>query len=89
MSKPRRLSGSRGGVIMVWIRCCPRCKGDVQDNRDTYGNYFVCVQCGYYLTNFEEICLRHLTSFRSLAGSIIVDGGVESSMTGVPEEVQK
>jgi len=38
---------------MVWIRFCPRCRGNLQDNQGIYGSYIVCVQCGDYLTNAE------------------------------------
>lgn len=32
---------------MMYLRGCPRCKGDLQVNRDTYGSYRKCVQCGH------------------------------------------
>ena len=29
------------------FKACPRCKGDLSVNRDLYGNYKECLQCGY------------------------------------------
>lgn len=32
---------------MLDLRDCPRCHGDVRTNRDVYGEYRECLQCGY------------------------------------------
>jgi Zn ribbon nucleic-acid-binding protein len=32
---------------MLELRRCPRCRGDVRTNRDVYGEYRECLQCGY------------------------------------------
>ena len=40
------------------------------DNRDIYGRYFVCTQCGYYLTDSEEARLVRSTGHGSPAGPI-------------------
>ena len=32
---------------MLSLKACPRCGGDVNSNRDIYGHYKVCLQCGY------------------------------------------
>ncbi len=32
---------------MVRFKSCPRCKGDVLLDRDVYGWYQHCLQCGY------------------------------------------
>ncbi len=29
------------------LRGCPRCRGDLRQNRDMYGEYRQCVQCGF------------------------------------------
>ncbi len=34
---------------MVYFKGCPRCKGDMHLNRDMYGQYKECLQCGYML----------------------------------------
>jgi len=38
---------------MLRIKGCPRCKGDIKKNSDTYGSYLECLQCGHmiYLSN--------------------------------------
>ncbi len=32
---------------MVWLKECPRCQGDLFLDRDHYGEFKTCVQCGY------------------------------------------
>jgi len=32
---------------MLFLKCCPRCKGDVYLNKDTYGHFVECLQCGF------------------------------------------
>ncbi len=32
---------------MASSRSCPRCRGYMQNNRDIYGEYRECLQCGY------------------------------------------
>ncbi len=29
------------------FKACPRCRGDMHSNRDMYGEYKECLQCGY------------------------------------------
>ncbi|MEE2884598.1 MAG: hypothetical protein VX701_02770 [Chloroflexota bacterium] len=36
---------------------CPRCQGYMYMNRDTYGNYIQCIQCGHLID--VEIRLNH------------------------------
>ena len=31
---------------MLLFKACPRCGGDIQVNRDIYGDYKECLQCG-------------------------------------------
>jgi len=31
---------------MLWLKCCPRCGGDLYLERDVYGAYVACLQCG-------------------------------------------
>ena len=38
----------------VVLRGCPRCYGDLLLNRDGYGRYFSCFQCGYHSSADEE-----------------------------------
>ena len=30
---------------MIYFKSCPRCRGDVVDDEDTYGKYHKCMQC--------------------------------------------
>ena len=31
---------------MVFYRACPKCKGDMDTRRDSYGSFIECIQCG-------------------------------------------
>ena len=31
---------------MMLLKVCPRCRGDMFTNRDRYGEYRQCIQCG-------------------------------------------
>jgi len=43
---------------MFWLRCCPRCNGDLYEEIDRYGSYITCLQCGHHLTEADEVVLR-------------------------------
>ena len=32
---------------MFWFKLCPRCKGDLLEDRDQYGSFITCMQCGF------------------------------------------
>ena len=32
---------------MFWFKGCPRCSGDLFEDRDQYGPFVTCVQCGF------------------------------------------
>ena len=34
---------------MLMFKACPRCQGDMYINRDIYGEYKECLQCGLML----------------------------------------
>lgn len=38
---------------MFILKGCPRCHGDLCQDSDVYGDYMVCLQCGYYLSDNE------------------------------------
>jgi hypothetical protein len=44
---------------MFWFKICPRCCGDLSEDRDQYGRYISCIQCGHYLTEAEEVVLKY------------------------------
>ena len=41
---------------MLRLKSCPRCKGNIRFDRDQYGWYEECIQCGY-LRDLESIVL--------------------------------
>ena len=45
---------------MFWLKSCPRCHGDLFHERDHYGWYISCLQCGHHLNEVEEAVLRHV-----------------------------
>lgn len=69
MAGEKAMKSAEDRTAMIWLKRCPRCKGDIQDNRDIYGCYFVCIQCGYYLTDWEETRLRYSLGYRFQASS--------------------
>lgn len=46
---------------MLWLKGCPRCNGDLCEEKDMYGPYIDCLQCGHYLSEAEEVALRWYT----------------------------
>ena len=32
---------------MILLKGCPRCRGDLKTDKDFYGEYRECLQCGY------------------------------------------
>ncbi len=32
---------------MLWFKRCPRCQGDLANDRDCHGVYLYCLQCGW------------------------------------------
>ena len=43
---------------MFWLKGCPRCNGDLYEDRDIHGAYIACLQCSKYLTAADEAKLR-------------------------------
>jgi hypothetical protein len=43
---------------MVYLKSCPRCRGDVFTEHDLRERYLTCLQCGHVLTSQEESKLR-------------------------------
>ena len=33
---------------MFWFKLCPRCTGDLFEDRDQYGSFVTCMQCGFH-----------------------------------------
>lgn len=38
---------------MIMFKGCHRCHGDLYKDRDIYGEFVLCLQCGYYLSDSE------------------------------------
>ncbi|MBI4306598.1 MAG: hypothetical protein HY678_09810 [Chloroflexi bacterium] len=36
---------------MLYLKACPRCHGDVKFERDMYGHYLECLQCGFIISS--------------------------------------
>ncbi len=39
---------------MMWLKVCPRCKGDVYAEKDIFETYLKCLQCGHILNEAEK-----------------------------------
>lgn len=44
--------------MRFWLRGCPRCQGDVYEERGLGSVDMVCIQCGHILTVVQETALR-------------------------------
>lgn len=45
---------------MMWLKSCPRCdRGDLKEDKDMYGQYVHCLQCGHMLSEEEDVSLRY------------------------------
>jgi len=51
---------------MFWLRSCPRCQGDFYQDRDPFGYYLRCLQCGH-----EVQLLRSLGSEEQLSPTLL------------------
>jgi len=49
-----------------WLKECPRCRGDLREESDSYGRYISCMQCGYILGEAEKGRLRATGTLREL-----------------------
>ena len=52
---------------MLRLKACPRCGGDLHDNRDMHGCYAECLQCGY-MRDVEDPRLSRLLEFAAKRG---------------------
>ena len=46
---------------MVYLKACPRCRGDIFTETERREVYFSCLQCGHVLTPLEEKLLQFRT----------------------------
>ncbi len=40
---------------MFKLKACPRCQGDLREERDKYGSYEICLQCGYHRSDSADV----------------------------------
>ena len=45
----------------MWLKGCPKCKGDLVAEEDEYTGYVKCLQCGRILNSDEEEQLKALS----------------------------
>jgi hypothetical protein len=53
---------------MFWLKGCPRCGGDLYRDRDIYGQFVACLQCGRHLNGNEEAALGRADPNGTLLG---------------------
>ncbi|MBI2171596.1 MAG: hypothetical protein HYU30_06200 [Chloroflexi bacterium] len=56
-------------MTMLWFKQCPKCEGDLYLDRDRYGPFAACLQCGYYLSDVQMKVLLTLGDLRSPTGA--------------------
>jgi hypothetical protein len=59
--------------MRYWLKECPRCHGDLREERDIHGPYVACLQCGYILPPAAEVELMatdHLRRTREVEDAI-------------------
>lgn len=52
---------------MLYTKACPRCSGDIKLDRDNYGVYAKCLQCGF---NRDFVTRRESTPMSDGTGSL-------------------
>ena len=55
---------------MLYLKACPRCHGDMYLERDAYGQYKGCFQCGY-LVDIDEPEVSSGISLQQEAGQVL------------------
>ena len=40
---------------MFKLKGCPRCGGDLREERDKYGAYDICLQCGFHQSDSADL----------------------------------
>ena len=55
-SPPARRAG--GTLTLIWLKTCPRCRGDLILSSEPDYEYVSCIQCGNILSEEQERSLR-------------------------------
>jgi DNA-directed RNA polymerase subunit M/transcription elongation factor TFIIS len=51
---------------MIYMKSCPKCKGDISLGKDSYGYYAACLQCGWSKDlNKNQIKVAKVDQFRT------------------------
>ena len=56
---------------MLFLKACPKCHGDMYVNRDVYGKFIECLQCGL-LRDVEYREISNGDSTPNLAGELLL-----------------
>lgn len=54
---------------MMFLKGCSKCLGDIHLNKDAYGQYIACLQCGYMKDvsdGYKRPLVRHLAHQENL-----------------------
>ena len=65
---------------MVWLKGCPKCKGDLFLEQDNYGKFQTCLQCGYAKDLGEDFYRRQ----REMMGRVVAESDVVITTAAVP-----
>jgi len=45
-------------TVMLYLKSCPRCTGDINADSDTHGTFLKCLQCGFSKDLSPEMAAR-------------------------------
>ena len=57
----------------LYLKACPRCSGDISTNRDRYGGYRECLQCGYMIDLEESAQVEAVLLARKGAEEVVAE----------------
>jgi hypothetical protein len=70
-------AGDERSIDMIWLKSCPRCRGDLFMDSDYYGRFVSCIQCGATLdkrTGRSERALQQPSSSGRGVGERLYEG---------------
>ncbi len=68
ITKDRTSAKTPRNTSLMWFKECPKCQGDLWMDRDMYGPFVACLQCGYYLNETQMKALMRGDTVRPAAG---------------------
>ena len=61
---------------MIYFKACHRCQGDMLLERDRYGQYVQCIQCGYETDSVQQAQARRVTvNVDAVVANILAETG--------------